>query len=274
MTEKKSKTVLLCIAALLFAALLAFEIFGNQLFKGFSYPELVYSVATRAVGGVACLIFIFIFLSSDMFAIRISMKNIAVFLPCMAVAINNFPFIPFFCGEAYLNYEAKHILLYALMCLCIGFFEEMAFRGCIFTVLLGRRGKRFTDVFWAIVLSSAIFGAVHAVNILAGASPSAVLLQIGYSFLIGGMCSVVLIKTSSIWYCVILHATYNFAGGVVPECGGGTLWTVPEIVLTAVIAVAVAAYVIYLLIGIKPSDVDNFLKRNTNSEQADTNIEE
>lgn len=270
MTEKKSKTVLLCIAALLFAALLAFEIFGNQLFKGFSYPELVYSVATRAVGGVACLIFIFIFLSSDMFAIRVSPKNLAVFLPCMAVAVNNFPFIPFLEGEAYLNYDVKHILLYALMCLCVGFFEEMAFRGCIFTVILGRRGKRFTDVFWAIVLSSAIFGAVHAVNILAGASPAAVLLQIGYSFLIGSVCSVILIKTSSIWYCVIFHAVYNFAGGAVPECGGGTLWTVPEIILTAAVAVAVAVYVIYLLIGIKPSEVDTFLNCNK-KERSDIN---
>jgi len=108
---------------------------------------------------------------------------------------------------------------------------------------------------------------VHLVNIFSGASPAAVILQVGYSFLIGGMCSVILIKTSNIWYCVILHAVYNFAGGVVPECGGGAIWTMPTVILTAVVAVIVAVYVVYQLIRITPDEIERFLNEKKAEEQ-------
>jgi membrane protease YdiL (CAAX protease family) len=111
------------------------------------------------------------------------------------------------------------------------------------------------DVFISIVISSVVFGLVHIVNLFAGAGIGAVVLQVGYSFLIGGMCSIILIKTGNIWYCVFLHAVYNFAGGIVPQCGGGVIWNTPEIILTAVVAVIVAAYVIMLLVKIRPEEI-------------------
>jgi membrane protease YdiL (CAAX protease family) len=129
----------------------------------------------------------------------------------------------------------------------------------VFTAVLGRKGNRAVDVFWSIVISSAVFALVHLLNLFAGAGIGSVILQVGYSFLIGGMCSVVLVKTKNIWYCVILHAVYNFAGGVVPECGGGEIWDTPTIILTAVVAVLVAVYVIFMLVKIKPCEVDALL---------------
>ncbi len=59
----------------------------------------------------------------------------------------------------------------------------------------------------------------------------------------------------------------NFADGVVPECGGGVIWNTPEIILTAVVAVIVAAYVIYLLVGIKPFKIEALLNERENTEQ-------
>ena len=81
------------------------------------------------------------------------------------------------------------------------------------------------------------------------------------------MCSVILIKTSNIWYCVIFHSVYNFAGGVVPECGGGSIWTLPEIILTAAVSVVVAVYVIALLVKIKPYEIDALLNEQDSTEQ-------
>ena len=80
-----------------------------------------------------------------------------------------------------------------------------------------------------------------------------------------------LVKTKNIWYCVVLHAVYNFAGGIVPECGGGAIWTIPTVILTAVVAVIVAAYVIYMLIRISPHDVEALLNDSIKNEQ--NNIE-
>jgi membrane protease YdiL (CAAX protease family) len=67
-------------------------------------------------------------------------------------------------------------------------------------------------------------------------------MQIGYSALIGAMCSVVLLKTANVWLCVAVHGLFNFCGAVVPSCGYGTVWDTPTVILTAVIAVAVTVY--------------------------------
>lgn len=267
MTPRLKKRILVGLAAALFVALLVLELFKNRIFTSELYGENLYSAVTRLIGGFACMIFIYTFLSAKMLSFRTSQRALLTFLPCMAVAINNFPFITFFTGRAHVDASAPYVALYALVCLSVGFFEEMAFRGCIFTVILGRRGKRPIDIFISIVLSSAVFGAVHLVNLFTGASPVAVLLQVGYSFLIGGMCSVILIKTGNVWYCVLLHAVYNFTGGVVPNCGGGEIWDTPTVILTAAVAVLVACYVIYLLVKITPDEIENLVNDGRAEEQ-------
>ena len=238
------------------------ELFHDKIFSGIEYGDLYYAIITRFIAGTACMLFMCVFSFSKMLSPKTTLKKLLLFLPCMAVAINNFPFITFITGEAYINSEALHVVLYALLCLCVGYFEEMAFRGCIFSVILQRRGKRLIDVFISIVLSSVVFGAIHVLNLFAGASPLSVILQIGYSFLIGGMCSIILIKTSNIWYCVVIHAVYNFAGGVVVECGGGVIWPMSTIILTVVVALAVTAYTLYLLFGITPQEIDDLLSKS------------
>ncbi len=270
MRSKTKRKLLLTCAVLAFLILLLFEIFHGYIFGDVRYGERIYNISTRFLGGIACAIFVYLNASKRMLSLKTNLKAFLIFLPCMAVAVNNFPFITFFGGKAYISSGMTEIVLYAVLCLGVGFFEEMAFRGCIFTILLQRRGKRQIDVFISIVLSSVIFGLVHLVNLFGG-NVGAVILQVGYSFLIGGMCSVILVKTQNIWYCVVLHAVYNFAGGVVPECGGGTIWDTPTVVWTAIVAVIVAAYVIYTLIKITPEDIDGLL--NDGKPEEKNNIE-
>lgn len=272
MTARGKRILLLAVTVILFLLLTVIEIFENRIFTLFEYGDQLYIIATRFLGGIACLLFVFSYSSARILGFKISFRALVVFLPCMLIAINNFPFITFFSGEAYIDAESAKIVVYALACLGVGFFEEIAFRGCIFTAILQRCRRKASSVFWAIVLSSLIFGVVHLVNLFAGASPASVLLQVGYSFLIGGMCSIILIKTANIWYCVILHAVYNFAGGVVPTCGGGVIWNTPTVILTAAVSVAVAAYVIYVLVKITPYDIDILLNEESGKEQ--TNGEE
>ena len=262
MKENVKRRILFSAAAVWFLALLVLELFRDKIFTSEMYGKYMYSIGTRFLGGFACMVFIYLYSTKSILSPKITLKSFALFLPCMAVAINNFPFITYFSGEAVIDAQPLRILTYAVVCLGVGLFEEMAFRGCIFTAILQRRKRRWSDVFWSIVFSSAIFGAMHVVNIFSGASPIGVILQVGYSFLIGGMCSVILIKTSNIWYCVILHAVYNFAGGVVTECGRGLIWTAPTVILTAAVAVCVAVYVIWLLVRIKPEDIREFLEES------------
>ena len=115
-------------------------------------------------------------------------------------------------------------------------------------------------VLFASVLSSAIFGLVHLMNMFAGASVGGVILQVGYSFLIGGMCSIMLVKTANVWYSVILHTIYNFAGGVVGQLGSGTIWTLPTVVLTVVVSIVIVVYVFFLLARVTKEEIAKTVK--------------
>ena len=193
-----------------------------------------------------------------------SVMRLLVVLPFFAIAINNFPFLSVIMGDASLQgATAGGYASYALFCLAVGLFEELAFRGCVFTIALEQTKKLSSAplrVLVASVISSAVFGLVHLTNLFAGASVGATLLQVSYSFLIGGMCSIMLVKTQNVFFCVLCHAIYNFAGGIVPELGSGTLWTAPTVILTAVVAVAVAMYAFVLLFRIQPEEIDKTLK--------------
>ena len=117
------------------------------------------------------------------------------------------------------------------------------------------------------LISSALFGLIHLANLLEGAGVVETLMQVGYSFLIGGMCSIVLLKTRNILPCILLHTIFDFCGSLIPTLGSGEIWNPPTILFTAVLAVAVSVWMIYLLCGVKPEETDCFyLKKSTERE--------
>jgi len=221
------------------------------------HGEWISKTFSRLCGGIVCCALIVLLLGTHLlFKYRKgTLKRLLVVLPCFAVAINNFPFLSVVMGEITFSAKATDVILYAIFCFSVGFFEETAFRGCVFSVILDRKKADRWSGLKASVLSSAVFGIIHIVNLFAGAGVGYVILQIGYSFLIGALCSVVLVKTANIWYCVILHAVYNFAGGVAPEFGNGKIWTAPTVILTVIVAILVTVYTEALWYNIKQEEV-------------------
>ena len=182
------------------------------------------------------------------------MRSLLFGLPALAVAVNNAPIIGLATGNAYITDPAGGVLIMLAYCLAIGTFEEFAFRGLFFMMILEDRRKSTKQIFWTTAISSAVFGLVHLVNLAVGAGPGATLLQVGYSFLIGGMCAIVLLKTGSIWYCVLLHTVYDI-GGTILYVGGGVRWDAVTVIITAVLGVAVAVFMTVALTRIKPEDI-------------------
>ena len=127
--------------------------------------------------------------------------------------------------------------------------------------LLKNRTQSKAKIFLAIFLSSVVFGAIHFVNVFFGASLISVVLQIGYSALIGALCSMVLLLSGNIWLCVLLHAAYNICGGIISDYGIGIQWTSAEIVFTAVVSVIVALYFVILFIKMPISLADRLFVR-------------
>ncbi|MCD7776516.1 MAG: CPBP family intramembrane metalloprotease [Firmicutes bacterium] len=212
---------------------------------------------TRGVGALA---FIFLILADGKgiwFPPHGKIKSSLIFaLPALIVAVNNMPIIPLISGEAYLSGDAAGVLLLLLQCFLTGLFEETAYRGIITVTVMELCGGTKKRLLYSLIISSAAFGVSHIFNLLAGAGVGATLMQVGYSSLIGAMCAVVMVKTRSIILPVVIHSIYNFCGYLVPKLGGGTIWTVPEIILTAVVSVAAAAFYIKAALEISDGDVE------------------
>lgn len=211
---------------------------------------------TRACG-VAAFIALIIRDGTRVWALCPSFGKALLFsLPAFAVAVNNFPIIPFLSGGVTINAPPSGILALALECLIIGIFEEAAFRGIILTAVLSRFSETKKQVFLSLVITSAAFGLVHIFNLLAGAGIVPTLQQVGYSFLIGGMCAVVLLKTHSLTLAILIHAVYDFCGFIVPRLGSGKIWTPAEIVLTVIVAVIVFVFYVNEAFKLSPEDAE------------------
>lgn len=187
-------------------------------------------------------------------------KALLFSLPAFVVAINNFPFSQIIRGGAVIDAPWWRVALLFFECLCVGFFEEMAFRGVVFLGVLRKKRTSRAWAFASIMISAAAFGLIHLINLF-HSSPVAVLMQIGYSFLIGAMCSVVLLKTANIWLCVILHGIFNFCGAIIEHCGHGSLWDTFTIVITVIISVAVTVYMVIAFLRLDLSVIASTYER-------------
>ena len=216
---------------------------------------LIKSVVTRGLGSV-------IFMALTVFlGFRILHKPLRgwwmAFLPSLAVVVNNLPIIALADGSASVV-RTDLLPLFLLECLLIGLFEETAFRGTLFLAILEKRRGTTKEIFMTSLISSALFGLVHLANLLEGAGVGATLLQVGYSFLIGGMCTIVLLKTGNLLFCILLHAIFDVGGGLLYTVGSGEQWNMPTVAITAVLAVLVTVWMIYLLLGVRPEDTERF----------------
>ena len=228
---------------------------------------LIKVIVTRAVG---CLVFIplSVYMGYNIFGLTSNnrTKIILCSLVPLAVVVNNLPIVGLLTKNAYITEPLTFIPVFALEALMIGMFEEFAFRGVLFLYILENRKSSTKSIFWATVISSSAFGAVHLLNLLAGAGVGGVLLQVGYSFLIGGMCAIVLLYTRCIWLCVALHAIYDFCGYLVPTLGDGIIWDPITITITTILGLFALIFMTVWLLKIDPAQVNELYKNNATPE--------
>ena len=192
------------------------------------------------------------------------LKSLAVIIPGLIIALNNFPIIAYLDGRTQLTEPFYEVYYFALESFTIGFFEEVVFRGVILIVLLQRFPKTKKGMFMAVIISSAVFGLIHLINILTGANVGSTLLQVGYSFLMGMMWAVVFIKTKNIWMSIILHASYNFFGMVLFTLGNvNGRYDIFTVITTTILALVVAGYYFHILQRIDQTSIDDlYLTKN------------
>lgn len=159
-------------------------------------------------------------------------------IPCLAVALVNFPYSALIAGSAALT-RVDLLWVFLLKCFGIALLEESFFRALLVPIL---RGKRGGDLM-AVLVSAALFAAMHLLNLISG-NVGAVMMQVGYTFLLGCMFAVMLLYTGNVWLCVIVHFLFDVGGTIVTDLGYGSFQDTIFWVLTAVIGTLCAVHII------------------------------
>ncbi len=168
-----------------------------------------------------------------------NLKAFFVLLPLVIVCINNFPIVAILTSSAKLQNKGVTYFYYLLVCLSIAVYEEVIFRGIIYKVI----AEKTKDI-WAVLLSALVFSLAHLINAFS-LNIGQILMQLGYSFLIGAACSVAFKFSGGIYLPILLHFIYDI-GGLLIEYGlvAGNIWNTASIVFTAIIAVVTFIYTI------------------------------
>ena len=102
-----------------------------------------------------------------------------------------------------INNTISEIIFYILSMICVGFLEEIIFRGFLFKILEKDNQKL------AIIITSITFGIGHIINLLNGAELIPTLIQICYCISTGYLFAIIIVKSNSLWPCIITHSLVN-----------------------------------------------------------------
>ena len=107
-----------------------------------------------------------------------------------------------------LNYSPAETVCRVMCMLCVGFLEEVIFRGLLFEAIAKDNIKS------AIVISSVTFGIGHIINLFNGSGMSLInnLCQIVFAIAVGFLLVTIFYRGGSLLSCIFVHAAINTLG--------------------------------------------------------------
>ena len=138
-------------------------------------------------------------------------------------------------GGVGMRYDAVGTVCFIVKMLCVGFLEELIFRGFLF------RAMSRDSIKWAVVVSSVTFGLGHIINLINGSGMGVEenLVQIFLAVLIGFLYVIMFCRGGSLWPCIISHGVFNSLSAFSAEDDG--------MIQLAILCVLTVAYAIVLL---------------------------
>ncbi len=139
----------------------------------------------------------------------VSDKQFLYYIPLLILMTQNF-----WNGVA-INLPLSGMVCYVVCMLCVGFVEEVIFRGLLFKAL------EKDSVNMAIVISSVTFGLGHLLNLVNGSGAGLVenLFQVTGAIAIGFLFVILFCRGGSLYPCIITHAVINISGAFASEEG-------------------------------------------------------
>ena len=162
-------------------------------------------------------------------------KRFLYYLPLILIASTAF------WGGIKLQYGFTESLLYFISMCCVGFLEEVIFRGLLF------RAMEKDDLRTAILVSALTFGMGHIVNLFNGSGRelTVVLIQIVFAVLVGLVLIWIFYHGKSLVPCIVFHSVNNALKVFAAE---GSLSTRADMIINLVLIVVVlGGYSFYLV---------------------------
>ena len=137
-----------------------------------------------------------------------------------------------------MNLSPLETAFYIGSMICVGFIEEIIFRGFLFKAM-AKNGLKA-----AVIVSSLTFGIGHIVNLMNGSGAELLpnLCQVCYACAIGFLFVVIFLKTKSLWPCIFTHSAVNALSVFTAE-----LSTVQQIGTALFLTVVPLLYAVYLI---------------------------
>lgn len=145
-------------------------------------------------------------------------------------------------------------LIVALM-VCVGFLEELIFRGMLF-----RGIQRTSTLTRAIVISGVTFGLGHIVNLARGMAPLEQTVQIAFGIVLGIVLALLFAVTGTIVPLIAFHALLNISGNLTRADAQA------ELIMLAATTLLCAGYAGYLVSVLRRRGPSPEITRSTPSD--------
>ena len=208
---------------------------------------------TLAVGIVLSIILLLFLKNNGLFSTyglclpKSSAKSMLYYLPILVMLSANLWY-----GVA-LNYGGLETVLYIMAMFCVGFLEEVIFRGLLFETM------RKDNVKVAVIVSSVTFGIGHIINLINGSGAELLpnLLQVVYATAAGFMFVMMYYKSKSLLVCITAHGVFNALSVFANDASATNEMRILTALLLTVIT---GSYALYLALSTKGKSNDSNCK--------------
>ena len=174
-----------------------------------------------------------LFSSYGLCAPKSSGKSMVYYAPILPLLIANLWY------GVTINCGVLETVLYILAMFCVGFLEEMIFRGLLFEAMRKDNEKV------AIIVSSVTFGFGHIINLINGSGAELLpnLLQVLYATAAGFLFVMMYYRSKSLLVCIAVHGVFNALSVFAKEAGATNetrIWT------ALLLTVITGSYALYL----------------------------
>lgn len=169
---------------------------------------------------------------------KVSAKSMLFYVPIFVMLTANLWY-----GTTFNTDGPLETVLYVFAMLCVGFLEEIIFRGLLFEAM------RKDSVKAAIIVSSITFGMGHIINLVNGSGAELLpnLLQVLYATAAGFMFVMIYYKTESLIGCIAAHGVFNALSVFANEANATPQMRILSAVLLTLITGSYATYIAFTL---------------------------